>query len=98
MKDKKVIHLASHIGIGATAMTSIDARKHEAEMELTPVGVFVKVAGPAPKKKMMEYLVPFSNLRWIELEPSAQEEEAFLGKSQAPTPAPTKPSKGSKSA
>lgn len=94
MKDKKVTHISSHIGIGNTAMTSVNAKSHEAEMELTPVGVYVKLAGPAPKRQLMEYLVPFSNLRWIQLETTPEEEAEFAGEE----PKKPKQAKSAKSA
>jgi hypothetical protein len=70
MKTYKVKNLRTHIA-GLLGQTSYDSEKHEAEMELWPVGVLIKKI----KGKEYNLLEPFGNIIEARLEIDEQAEE-----------------------
>lgn len=68
MKNRKVLQLRTHIA-GILSVNSYDHKLHKAEMELTPVGVFVRVF----KEKPTSVLVPFANIIEVVLAPEEEE-------------------------
>lgn len=57
MKNRKVLNLRTHIA-GVLALTSYDEKKHQADMELTAVGVLIR----SLKGIKQNILVPFPNI------------------------------------
>jgi len=64
MKNRKVKMVRMHVGVqlGTTVHTSVDHIRQEAEMEITPIGVYVKTKGK-------EFVLPHGNIHSIELLP-----------------------------
>lgn len=72
MMNKKVLNFRTHIGVVKGTKTSLDATVNEAEMELTPVGVFIR----SIKGVKQDILVPLNNVLEIQL---AHDEEEKRG-------------------
>lgn len=73
LKGRKVAGFRTHIDpmIGPKPKNSFDKREMtNAEFELTPIGVYVRVVTHVPggQHKLMEHIVPYANVQSIRLE------------------------------
>lgn len=81
IKGRKVAGFRTHIDpmIGPRPKNSFDKREmNNAEFELTPIGVYVRIIMQVPgnKPKLMEHVVPYANVQSIRLEPLEEKESA----------------------
>lgn len=58
---RKVLRMQCHVGYGDTAKTGAHYERDNAQMVVTPAGIYLK----QPKG---EFLVPYSNVTWCQLE------------------------------
>ncbi len=77
MKNHKVLNLRTHLG-GLHGKTSFDAVKDKVDMELWPVGVYIKSIDSKP----VEMLIPFPNIVEARLAPIGPGDEDLV----CPTP------------
>ena len=68
MKNRKVLNLRTHLG-GLYGKTSYDSKRDDVEMEIWPVGVYIK----SIKGKYAGVLVPYPNCVEVQLEPEVIE-------------------------
>ena len=81
MKNRKVLNVRSHVG-GVHGKNSYDSVKDKADMEITPVGVLVRMPGKT------EILIPWPNCTEVALAPetevSAESEKRGPGRPPGP--------------
>lgn len=70
MKNRKVLNFRASIG-GLHGKTSFDAVKDKAEMELWPIGVYIKAINGVSK----DILFPFPNVIEVHMSPEEPEED-----------------------
>lgn len=67
MKVKHVrVHPGTSLQIGPLTLSSVDAGKHQAEMQLNPIGVFIRMQ--MPDKSWRAVVVPFPSISYFEVE------------------------------
>lgn len=79
MKTYKVLNVRTHIA-GVIGKTSYDSVKHDIDMELWPVGVFIKTMAGKP----YNLLEPFGNIIEAKLEYDEAEEKRGPGRPAGP--------------